>query len=201
MTVPAVARRIGVGSTLPVHKSRSVRQVDDPRVARTRAAIAAAFLALVRRRAYGRIRVSDITRKARVGRATFYAHFSSKDGLLRDEICRVVVPMILARRDDSCLVDCTALFAHVLQSGEIYRSLTAGPTRPVVERIVQDAIEARVGQVVASRSPPRAVAEFVPRFVAATLLTLIAWSLEQPCPPEPAGLQQMFRALVGRALG
>jgi hypothetical protein len=42
---------------------------------------------------------------------------------------------------------------------------------------------------------------FAPRFVASTLLTLIAWSLEQPSVLSPDELQEIFRSLVGRALG
>jgi hypothetical protein len=100
-------------------KSRGVSQARDPRAERTRALIAAAFIALVSRRAYGRIRVSDITRKAGVGRATFYAHYESKDALLRAEVVRVVLPMLVELPGDHCLVDCTKLFAHVQHAREI----------------------------------------------------------------------------------
>ena len=41
---------------------------------------------------------------------------------------------------------------------------------------------------------------FVPRFVAGTILALIAWSLEQADAPAPVELQRTYRALVGAAL-
>jgi hypothetical protein len=51
------------------HKSQIAAKPEDPRVVKTRARINAAFVELVGRSAYFRIRVSDITRKARVGLA------------------------------------------------------------------------------------------------------------------------------------
>jgi AcrR family transcriptional regulator len=184
-------------------KSKTVLDPIDPRVAQTRTALAGALFALFSRRTYDRIRVSDITRKARVGRATFYAHFTSKDDLLRSELDRVVLPMIIELADDSCLVDCTLLFGHVQQVRDIYRSITGGPWRSVTERIIQDAFEARIGNILSQRSAredSRAdTPGFIPRFVASTLLTLLAWSLEQAVTPTPVELQKNFRALVGRA--
>ena len=154
---------------------------------------------LLSRRSYERIRVSDITRKARIGRATFYAHFASKNALLEAEIARVVLPMLAA--DDRCLVDCTMLFAHVHHARDIYRSLMGGKTQVVTERLIQDALEIRINEMLVAHLKWKTLtAEFVPRFVASTLLTLLAWSLEQPTPPSPAALQAMFQSLVGRAL-
>jgi AcrR family transcriptional regulator len=191
-------------SPVAKQKSQSVAETSDPRVDRTRALIAGAFVALVSHRPYARIRVSDITRKAGVGRATFYAHFESKDALLRAEVVRVVLPMLVEAPGDACLVDCTKLFTHVQHACEIYRSLTAGPTRVVTERIMQDALEARIASLVAARQAQSAatapIPAFVPRFVAGTLAALITWSLEQAAAPPPAELQAAYRALVGRAL-
>jgi AcrR family transcriptional regulator len=196
--------RHGAKSPVPRQKSHNVAEVTDPRTEKTRALIAGAFVALLRGRSYARIRVSDITRKAGVGRATFYAHFESKDALLRAELVRVVSPMLGELPGDPCLVDCTKLFAHLQQEREIYRSLMAGTTRVVTERIIQDALEARIASLVALSSAQTDAAvttrTFVPRFVAGTILALIAWSLEQAAAPAPVELQGTYRVLVGRAL-
>ncbi len=185
--------------------SKSVPGQIDPRVEQTQAAVAEAFVALLSRRTYDRIRVSDITRKARVGRATFYAHFTSKDDLLRSQLVRMVVPSVLELPNDPCLVDCTQLFSHVQQVRDIYRSITSGPSRVITERIVQDAFEARINEIVLQRAARGGIGAqtpaFIPRFVASTLLALVAWSLEQTVTPAPMELQKNFRALVGGALG
>jgi AcrR family transcriptional regulator len=186
-------------------KSESVAHGVDPRVERTQACIGAAFFALLSRRTYGRISVSSIASKAGIGRATFYAHFESKDALLRSELQRVVLPMLMELPGDPCLVDCTALFGHVQHARAIYRSLTSGTTRVITERIVQDAFEERIhaillGRVARGAAPRRGSPGFVSRFVAGTILAMIAWALEQDEASSPVRMQATYRLLVGSAL-
>ena len=112
--------------------------------------------------------------------------------------------MLVELPGDPCLVDCTKLFAHVHQAREIYHSLMAGTARVGNERMLQDAIEARIASALVARlvqaNATVPTLGFVPRFVAGTILTLIAWSLEQAVAPQPADLQKAYRALVGHAL-
>lgn len=56
----------------------------DRRIARSKRRLKEALLALIDERGYDRITVGDITRRADVGRSTFYLHFTSKDELLFD---------------------------------------------------------------------------------------------------------------------
>lgn len=58
----------------------------DRRQRKTREAIFAAFTDLLSSRDYDRITVGEIIERADVGRATFYAHFETKDSLLK-ELC------------------------------------------------------------------------------------------------------------------
>lgn len=195
----------------PRHRSQAVLEVSDPRAERTREQISGAFAQLVMRRPYAQIRVSDITRKAHVGRATFYAHFASKDALLASEMRRITQQMIRPMPGQACLVDCTALFAHLLHARDLYRSLMGGVSRVVAERIVQDAVEERIADLLRlARNKADAMAGvnagadpeelgFAPRFVASTVLALVAWALERDDAPSPAALQAQFRVLVGHA--
>lgn len=59
----------------------------DRRQRKTRDAIFRAFIGLLSEKRYHQITVGDILSRADIGRATFYAHFETKDYLLR-ALCR-----------------------------------------------------------------------------------------------------------------
>lgn len=53
----------------------------DPRVKRTRKLLQEAFMALMAEKEFQTITIQDITQRAEVNRATFYAHFEDKEAL------------------------------------------------------------------------------------------------------------------------
>jgi len=59
----------------------------DPRTVRTRAAIKDAFKELVVERAARSITVAELTRRAGVGRKTFYLHYETIEALYEDLMC------------------------------------------------------------------------------------------------------------------
>jgi AcrR family transcriptional regulator len=199
---------------LTKHKSASVsklgRQSDkkDRRIARTSQQIDAAFVELLHWRSYGDIRVSDITRKAGVGRATFYAHYSSKDDLLRSQVMRIVAPMLVTRPDAPCPLDASAFFAHVQTAPKIYKALT-GSGAGSAERVVRECLELCVGRSLALREGNSAAAfagfdiqrAVAIRFVASSLFAVIECFIEGNGSGSPQDLQAIFSNLVGGGLG
>lgn len=187
-------------------KSASVSKVQDRRVRRTRAHLQSAFAELLLHRSYDAIRVTDIARKADVGRATFYAHYDRKDDLLRAELGRILGALLVPRPEEPCLLDGTRLFAHLRQARRVYRALMRGTEGPAVSRMMRDIVEQRVTDMLALRRirTPQHAAMPVPvvaRFVAASLLALVDWWEEHGMRQTPDEMQAVYRALVGGGVG
>ncbi len=69
----------------------------DPRVIRTRKLLVDAFMGLMAEKSFDEITVQDITARATVNRATFYAHFVDKYALV-DELIREGFTQMLQQR-------------------------------------------------------------------------------------------------------
>jgi AcrR family transcriptional regulator len=196
------------------HKSASVsdhpakkRHTKDQRVVRTRRQLDAAFVELLHRRSYGNIRVSDITKKAKVGRATFYAHYASKDDLLRSQFNRIVAPMLALSPDEACPLDATAFFAHVLSSPRIYKALIGGVESGAAPTVLRDCFEERVRQALHQRKnsaalPPESTLRqaIISRVVASSILVVIECGMESDPTPSPHEAQAILRKFVGGGL-
>ncbi|MFY9646256.1 MAG: helix-turn-helix domain-containing protein [Terriglobales bacterium] len=197
---------------LAEHKSAVVPEVGrsstrDRRTVRTGNKIDAAFVELIHRRSYGSLRVSDIIKKAGVGRATFYAHYPSKDALLASQFLRIVAPMLATRQHQLCPLDATAFFAHIMASPQIYRALM-GPAAGAAPRILRECIEQLIRQALAGPEgeiPNEHAAcdlqtRIVARYVASSLVTVIECSIENGECVSPQRLQSIFSKLVGGGL-
>lgn len=191
------------------HKSQSVSKLavhdagsmPDARVRRTRNKIDVAFVKLLFHRSYRDLRVSDITRKAAIGRATFYAHFSSKDELLRTQVNRVMIPMLKASPGSPFLVDCRALFAHVRAAPQLFRAIMGGGEGSGLH-VVRDAMEVWLDKLLPAPKPitGQLPTVLVKRFVVSTLLTIIAHGLQPGAIDSAEAMQNQFEKLVGSGL-
>jgi AcrR family transcriptional regulator len=180
---------------------RRVRDRKDERVRRTRTRIDAAFVGLLHRRSYGGIRVSDIVKKAGVGRPTFYAHYATKDDLLRSQFERIVAPLIRATSGNSGRIDATDFLAHVGTAQHFYRALM-GPNGGSAPRVLRDCLENRVRELLALDSALDSTLKqsATTRFVASSLTTVIECWIENGTRETPLQVQAIFSGLVSPGL-
>lgn len=181
---------------------RSEIERNDERVRRTRMRIDAAFVELLHRRAYGEIRVTDIVRKAFVGRPTFYAHYATKDDLLRSQFERVIAPMLMPAPGQPASLDATHFFAHVSSSKHLYNAFM-GPDGGMAPRVLRECFEARVREALsleaAADSNLKQCATV--RFVASAIMVVVECWLESGSRDTPEQMQNLFADLVSSGLG
>ncbi len=94
----------------------------DRRQRKTRDAIFSAFTGLLEKQAYNRITVQEIIDAADIGRATFYAHFETKDDLLRalcEELFEHIIDTAMGHSQThshyTCGTPADSVFVHLIQ--------------------------------------------------------------------------------------
>jgi AcrR family transcriptional regulator len=176
-------------------------EVDDARAVRTRSNIDQAFVALLFTRPYLAIRVSDICKKAAVGRATFYAHYKSKGELLQSQLVRIVMPMIQPSHSSPFFLDCRGFFAHIRFAPELIRAVMSGGEGSG-SRAVRAAMEVRLDEILIAQLPTAAnlPVPLVKRFIISTLLSVVAHGLQPKATESVEEMQRQFEKLVGAGL-
>lgn len=126
----------------------------DPRVVRTRQFIQDAFTELLRHKDFHQITISDITSKATINRATFYAHYQDKYELLDALWADGFTSFLLQRiRPDAPLTEETirqliqALCDyHQTLNNKCMKNYTS--VAPVVEKNIKQQLESFITQLV-----------------------------------------------------
>ena len=125
----------------------------DRRQRKTREAIFSAFISLLSQKDCNQITVGEIIEKADVGRATFYAHFPTKDFLLK-ELCEDLFCHIFddgAHPEHHHLFACDApdanfshLFRHLMQNDNQILLLLTSPNNDLFLRYFKEHLQQMV---------------------------------------------------------
>jgi AcrR family transcriptional regulator len=174
----------------------------DPRVARSTHALGRALIELLQERDFDAITVQHILDRARVGRATFYAHYRNKEDALQSSYERLFAAFepMLARSTAAGprLFPVAELLEHLAESGRVVEALhRAGRLGEVWELFVGHAarlIERRLacwpGVVPAAPRPLAA------RMLAGALVEAISWCQDHPAAATPAQMDAAFHELA-----
>jgi AcrR family transcriptional regulator len=97
----------------------------DPRVKRTRQMLDQAFVELLAEKGFDAVNVQDVTARAGVNRATFYAHFTDKFDLLDYSIREAFRQEIKSRLLDSCHFSMQNLHHLIVAVCEFTRNMSS----------------------------------------------------------------------------
>lgn len=186
----------------------------DRRVERTRALIRAALRSLLDEKRYESLTVQQIIDRANVGRATFYAHFESKDDLFVSGFDELRCALRARQReaaareadaDDTLFAFGSDLFAHAGEYRDVFQRMAGTPTGATVERVLRklllDLVRADVTVALRRTNTPRAAAvEPVARFLAGGMYALLIWWLTDRPQLSATDMTALFRRMAIPAL-
>ncbi|GLC79048.1 TetR/AcrR family transcriptional regulator [Lacrimispora brassicae] len=182
----------------------------DRRQQKTRAAIFEAFGTLLSAKGYSKITVQDIIDEANVGRTTFYAHFETKDDLLK-EMCSDLFSHVFS---DSLSAESThdfsmktgnpsAMITHILyhlldnkrniigiltcESGELF----SGFFRQYLNELM--AVRLLGDGHLCSQHLPR---EFLVNHISSSFVGMVQWWIKNRLAQTPEELADYFMAVI-----
>lgn len=169
-------------------------ELTDLRSIRTRELLRTALLKLLEQRSLDEIVIRDITTTARVGYATFYRHYPTKEALLDDlarEQVEHLVNMSLPVLDSAnTLAAYTTLFSYVDQHRSMWTTLlTGGAASAIKQQLLHLSREVAATRSVLDSAP---ATELRVVLVVTCTVELLAWWLGQPNPMSVDDIAKTF---------
>lgn len=172
----------------------------DLRQQRTRDSLRSAMMALVVESPFETISITDITRRARMARKTFYAHYTDKDALLLSAAAH----NITQTDAETLLADNKPLsypaFKHVQEHADFYRAvLNAGGSARLITYLLDFIAQTSYDRHAPIREvAPRITVEpmLIAHFLAGALFNTLRWWLANDCQPSPETMAYTFSQLA-----
>lgn len=182
----------------------------DRRQKKTRQAIFNAFCHLLSKKDFGSITVGEIIERADIGRATFYAHFETKDFLLKELceelFCHVFDSIREDKTDHRHIFECDGsdnvflhLFKHIYKNdNNILRLLSCRNNelfltyfRSNLQRLIENRLEV-------FRKPQwcNLPESFVVSHVAATFTQTVKWWVDNGMEQSPEQIEKYFVSVL-----
>lgn len=180
----------------------------DRRQQKTRAAIFSAFSSLLAKKSYSKITVQEIIDSANVGRSTFYAHFETKDDLLR-ELCQELFGHII-----DTAMDCShthglysnrsapeSVFCHLLQhlqeNDNNILELLSCESSEIFLRYFKDSLNQLIQTQFMKESIHSPVPQdFLINHISGSFVEMVLWWIKRRMQPDPQQLDAYFRAVI-----
>ncbi len=177
---------------------------DDRRSIRTQTTLMNSLAVLLAERYYDDISVLDIITQANVGRSTFYAHFSTKDDLLKSCFERALHHLVghidLDTSTGNLRLDSVAFFDHVREHYNLYRSLVWGSGLDILSRdglaALSEKFEERLAPILSANPNPVIQLDILAYSMAGNLLLILKWWLDQKMPYPSEKMDAIIQQIV-----
>ncbi len=151
----------------------------DRRIQKTLSSLQDAFFELVLTYSYDEIKVSDIIKKANVGRSTFYQHYKSKDDILVTSMQGLLKVLAESIEPEDRRDDLLELMEHFWQNRQFAPRVFAGTARRQVIMALAESLEIRLkklykSQFISPTIPTNLVAH---QLAEAQMVIIIDWLL------------------------
>ena len=178
----------------------------DRRQKKTREAIFKAFTELLSKKHYNSITVGEIIERANVGRATFYAHFETKDFLLK-ALCEELFCHIFDSADESRekhrhIFECDAppsvmlhLFFHLQKNDNNILKLLSCQNNELFWKYFGKNIEKLIESqlyLFKEHQPPEIPENFWKYHISSTLVHTIRWWIDNRMKESPEAVTKYF---------
>ena len=180
----------------------------DRRQKKTRKAIFRAFRVLLEKKRYDRITVQEIIDEADVGRSTFYAHFETKDYLLK-EFCRELFCHIFDSvngTDHHHIFQCDGtdsvflhLFNHLQKNDRNILSLLSGQNYGLFMECFRSELTVLVESqlpLFAEKKKEQIPEDFWRAHIVSTFISTLNWWLQNAMEQSPEVITQYFLQVV-----
>ena len=182
----------------------------DRRQKKTREAILRAFAELLSKKHYSGITVGEIIERADVGRATFYAHFETKDFLLR-ELCSELFCHIFdiaegVGEGHRHIFDCDApssvilhLLEHLQRNDNHILDLLACENNELFLRYFKENLKRLIQknpQLFGKQKPEELPLDFWLNHVSSTFVETVRWWTDNGAKESPELLSEYFLAVI-----
>lgn len=180
----------------------------DRRINRTRLLLRSAMTSLIREKGFEALTVQDIIDRADVGRSTFYAHFKSKEDLLKGavDMMRTTLRQFQRRaleragREDRMFAFSRELFEHAAQNLEVFAAMVGKRSGTLFQQhlhvmlaeLIRDDVETMVSKKKRDVTDVKAAVQFV---TGGLIGVLVSWLNEMP-QVSAADLDARFRRMA-----
>ncbi|MDE7425625.1 MAG: TetR/AcrR family transcriptional regulator [Lachnospiraceae bacterium] len=179
----------------------------DRRQQKTREAIFTAFGNLLSKKNYNKITVQEIIDTANVGRTTFYAHFETKDDLLR-EMCISLfnhvfsdVPQIENTHDFSVTTDKTStiithILYHLRDNHKNILGILSCDSGELFLQFFKQYLNDLISKYIVITLPPEIPEEFLINHISGSFVNMVQWWIKGGLKQSPEQLTVYFETVI-----